>query len=283
MDLDGETVLLKKETNTPAHQVLQKVMIPSHSRSSIGSSLSSIQDQSSEYDTPATSAVATPAEPPLRSYTPIIGIARMGSLATQKRKRSQTEGLHEADALLAQSLQEQEYEEDPLAAIQWKKPRKVRIDNSDDDASLLSEIPSKSPSEFDDPEVDDIQTSANPRVRRATLHSRAVRDNAKKSIKAKASLYVVDSDESGMSDFASDDSIFSSNTGSDTPDYDSEEEDDELENPNSTNQGLGTHTTQDPAAAVSARRRRRAAPSDRTRQSFRSRQIQGMVDRVRNG
>ena len=94
--------------NHPSRQVLKKVVIPVNGRPSTASSLSSIHDHSSEYNTPGTSAVVTPAESLVREER---SLKRLSSSHPKrpfmgKRKRLEVDELMEADARLAQELQE---------------------------------------------------------------------------------------------------------------------------------------------------------------------------------
>lgn len=278
MDWDEDSLSARDESTTPAQQVLKKVVIPTNSHSSIGSSLSSVRDQSSGYDTPATSAVATPMELPVKPSSFAMSTGRMGDLAKGKQKRSQVDELLEADALLAQSLQEQEYGEKPQSGIKSKRARKAPIEDSDDEVSLLSDVPVESSLDIDDSEV---PKSRRPKVApRTSLPSRTARDSAKKSMKGRASIQIIDSEDSGLSDYVSDGSVFLSDLNTEVFD-DSEEGDEDADVVASTHDATGTITGSDPAAATPRRRQRRRAPVVRARSSWRSRQMQGMMDRVR--
>lgn len=136
-----------------APQVLEKVVVPVVSRSSLGSSLSSIRDQSIEYDTPTTSVAVTPAESTTKDY--LAGqrsskLSRSGTSiamslksAIGKRKRLEEDELVEAHSLLARALQENEYEEVEQQPIQSssRRGRRVRVEDSEDDDPLSSSMP----------------------------------------------------------------------------------------------------------------------------------------------
>lgn len=134
-------------SGTPPAQVLQKVVIPT-SRSSLGSSLSSSLDHSTsenEY-TPATSVAVTPAEPALKRQKPRTlvaaghSVSRTSTSTESKRKRETDDHLAEADELLAQSLQEREWN----VSTEQQSPalKRSRMQILDSDSEGLSSIES---------------------------------------------------------------------------------------------------------------------------------------------
>ena len=144
-DLDDEPLSAKR--NQLPQQVVEKVVIPINGRSSLASSLSSVLDQSSEYDTPDTSMIVTPAESLAREERSLKCPRRMNSNISSyqpkepfmgKRKRLEVGELIEADALLAQKLQEQEYGEDQEMASGSGRARNALVDDSEE--SLLSDL-----------------------------------------------------------------------------------------------------------------------------------------------
>ena len=188
-------------------------ILPSQSPSSIGSTLSTSRDHSTEYDTPATSAIVTPAESlgkslsskplgdPLRRTLPH---SKAMTATKGKRKRDDVDELVEADALLAQALQEEEYgEEKPMRGRPRKAPRNL-VNDSDDD-SVLSDLPLE-----DSDDVDLPVTKRAKKSERPSLPTRAARENAKKSITAKASRGVMDTDDSDDISFTYSDTDFDS-------------------------------------------------------------------------
>lgn len=176
MDLNEKPLSTKKDRNQPPQQVLKKVVIPVNGRSSIASSLSSVRDHSSEYDTPGTSVVVTPAESLVKEERSFKGPSRIISSIPSyqveepykgKRKRSEVDELMEADALLARKLQEQEYGEDQEAAPR-PRPRRAPsglIEDSEDE-SLLSDLSrDHSPDQGNFPLIE-IPSSGKPNRRR---------------------------------------------------------------------------------------------------------------------
>ena len=144
-DLDEEPTSAKR--NQLPQQVVEKVVIPINGRSSLASSLSSVLDQSSEYDTPDTSMIVTPAESIAREERSLICPKRMSSNISScqpkepfmgKRKRLEVDKLVETDALLAQKLQEQEYGKAQEMASRSGQARNALIDDSEE--SLLSDL-----------------------------------------------------------------------------------------------------------------------------------------------
>ena len=164
--LDEDSVSAKGTTSRRTPQVLKEVAIPLGGRSSTSSSLSSVRDQSSEYDTPGTSTVVTPAESLMKGGRSIKRPSRMNSSNLTyhtkesfkgKRKRMVVDELLEADAILARELQEQEYGKDEQVAA---KPRSVRnglIEDSEE--SLLSNSRGENSLEGGDSAVFDLPPS----------------------------------------------------------------------------------------------------------------------------
>lgn len=144
--MDGDSVSAKCTTSRPPPQVLKEVAIPLGGRSSTSSSLSSVRDELSEYDTPGTSTVVTPAESLMKGGRSIKRPSRISSSNLSyhteesfkgKRKRMVVEELLKADAMLAQELQEQEYEKEEHVAAKPSSVRNGLIEDSEE--SLLSD------------------------------------------------------------------------------------------------------------------------------------------------
>ena len=277
MDLDDEPLSAKVKRNQLPPQVLKKVVVPVNGRPSIASSLSSVRDQSSEYETPGTSVAVTPAESLVKEEQIFKRPSRISSNITPhrprelfkgKRKRLEIDELMEADALLAQTLQEQEYGNDQEVAP--RQGRNGQIEDSEE--SLLSELsrghspdpdnfpklniptsrgfkrrrPNALLSQAAPPDVDgdlshgeslnedEISETAITRVKRVkTIHrtsmpSRAARDSANKSIRNRTSCRILDSEDSDLSDHSDNVSLFGSDSGSDAFE-DSEDVDEEAD------------------------------------------------------
>lgn len=245
MDLGNDNSSIGKSTDfRPANKVLKEVAIPignlankrplpraGHIATTSPSSVSSVafsnRDQSSGYETPGTSAVATPAEPAARGGSAFGDPTRVAFTAPQttskvsasaraqqlrssrlsltgsvmKRQRQQDVDVEDdvdisADAQLARLLQQGEYEGGRYKRAKVTKSRKPvtenLLDERDDLSSLLSDdaiIPSR----------------PNPRSgSRLSLPTRAARDSAKKSIKEKAILAISDTEKSDLTDLDSD-------------------------------------------------------------------------------
>lgn len=163
MDLVQEPIYAKAKRNQLPQQVLKKVVIPVNGRSSIASSVSSVRDQSSEYDTPGTSVAVTPAESLVREERSSKRPSRFSSSiptyqpkepSKGKRKRLEVDELVEADALLAQKLQEREYGEDQEEARRPRRARKGLIEDSEDELLLSDLSQEHSPDPDDVPELD---------------------------------------------------------------------------------------------------------------------------------
>ncbi|KAL8703290.1 MAG: hypothetical protein Q9201_003531 [Fulgogasparrea decipioides] len=186
----------------------------SPSPTSIGSALSSVRDRSSEYETPGTSAVVTPAESlgkggrsfsrqPKSSRGSLLGMNDR-SVPKGKRKRDVTEAadLLDTDALLAQALQEEEFAGDDVKPPKSRRVSKALVQDSDDELESLSDLA------FEDfVEPDQSNRKLPTPSGRSSLPSRSARDEANKSIRRRVAQQVQDSDDqsafSEVSDFVS--------------------------------------------------------------------------------
>ena len=184
--------------------------LPASQSPSNGSALSSVRDQSSEYDTPGTSTAVTPAES-LGKPTSLAELARntgrdnimqrasqMG--VPRKRKHEDTLG----DALLAQALQEEEFQEQPPIRGIVRRRRITTVEASDDeDLDLIA-------MDEEDLRWTVPESSKRPRVGgQSSLPTRAARESAQKSIADKMSRSIMDtdSDDSGLSAYGSDEDL----------------------------------------------------------------------------
>lgn len=182
-----------------------KRVLPSQSPESSFSGLSSLGGQFSDDETPETSAIMTPAE----SLTKRETLARPLSKPTgEKDKTQMTEagvsnkrkrGHVDDDALLAQMLQDREYQKDLSRNGLAKRRRRNAIEDSGDDLSPPDVI------EVSSSETDHRPSKGRRTHRTLSLPSRAARESAKKSIKAEISRKILDtdSDDSGLSDYIS--------------------------------------------------------------------------------
>ena len=138
MESNEEQLAARKNRRPP--QVLEKVVIPVNGRSSLASSRSSNLDQLSEYDTPDTSMIMTPAESSIKEEQSWQHPSRIGSNLSchqsrepfkGKRKRLEVDELMEADALLAKKLQKREYDEHQETTSRSRRARNVLLDTSE--------------------------------------------------------------------------------------------------------------------------------------------------------
>lgn len=250
--------------NTPVTSVGARRRVPSsQSPSSIESTLPSTRDHSAEYDTPATSTAATPAE---------MSNKVSKNVSTSKRKRAGMNAV-DADARLAEALQAEEYED-----VQTKPAKKSRLSvvgDSNDDESVLSDLPG------DDSFDDDVALkSRKPKpAGRASLPSRSARESAKKTI---TSLRIEDSEEDSMSEF--------SELNSDDLDDQSESESDDeavrtIATAVATLDATMPDAEQTTTSVTAPRRRRRGAPGNAAavaerQANWRRRRIAGLNYRV---
>lgn len=218
-----------EDDNPPAsRQTLKKIVIPSTSSPTGGSSLSSVRDQSSEYETPGTSVAVTPAESLVkggRSHlrsgkgsSAVISKEATQSVSKGKRKRTESDDVMDVDELLAQALQEEEYEEMPKNSKSMRVPIGKTVDSdSDKELHFKSGRPPKSQMKnsddddmalFDDSEAaaDDLNSDQGPSATRQQmsrnkrkktrngLPCRAASDKAKESTRIKLDQ-VMDSED----------------------------------------------------------------------------------------
>ena len=242
------------------------------------STLSSMHNHSSEYETPGTSNAVTPAES-LSTISKNIGISKAmdgTSKGNNQRKRRYEE--LDGDALVAQMLQEEEYQEMKTDKGIFKPRQTVFKNDSDDDEldftdfmkeedSILSRQPSK-------------KLKSNTRL---SLPTRVARDIAQKSITEKISRDITDTDssESELSEYMSDGDL-------EDPDDSEVAEDGAFENTATADTAMVD--TADATATVTpnarsnlsaAQRRRRSAPAAVTNRSRRRDWRNRMSSRVR--
>lgn len=174
MDVGGEPLTAKEKRKQLPQQVLKKVVVPVNGRSSTASSLSSVRDQSSEHDTRNTSIIVTPPESLVKEERSLKCPSRTSSSIPSvqpeiqckgKRKRLELDELLEADALLAQKLQEREYREDNEMAPRLRRARNGPIEDSED-SSLLSNLNREHSPDPDDFSELDMASSGKPSRRR---------------------------------------------------------------------------------------------------------------------
>ncbi|KAL8781782.1 MAG: hypothetical protein Q9203_000119 [Teloschistes exilis] len=236
--------------------------MPSPSVSSNGSALSSVRGRSSDYETPGTSAVVTPAESlgkGVRSVRQQSKLSRPSLLGLEhtslkgKRKRDviDLDDIADADAILAQALQEEEYAAEDVKPKKVRRAPRILIPDSDDDLDLLSDLDDE-----DVMEVDPITRKSSAVNRRSSLPARSARDEAKKSIRRKASRQIQDTDESALSDVSE---FLSEAEELDSDDYDVVERDDVGSNDVSGDNSAMPSTTAPAASQALATSRARRA------------------------
>ena len=251
--------------------------LPSHSPLSVSSGLSISRDRSIGYDTPATSAVVTPAESLGKGLSSISLGTIAGNMLSNpesttsvkgKRKREEADELVQADALLAQALQEEEYEEKKPKSGKPKRAYLDLVGDSDED------------SELSDLTLEDSDEASPPQVKKAkkgrlSLPSRLARENARKSITAKASREVMDTDDS--------DDISFNYSDSDLDSFDEVDDDDILSSSRPATLAVAAAASAASTAQSRASRRapRRARQVDHERSTrWRQRMQEGMDSRA---
>ncbi|MCJ1286918.1 DNA repair protein rad16 [Xylographa opegraphella] len=272
---------------------------PPHSPSVASSALSSYRENSNEYDTPFTSAAVTPAEfrvdsrksrlpthcmtNSLSNNSESRGISTTSSLeGMRKRKRIIKNEMAEQimdDALLAQSLQEQEYVESSFQPIMLKKRgRKSLIMDSEDEVGdgmeISSQVNDNLSSRGSSIQHDREKVKRVKNIGRTLLPSRAARDTARQSIAEKASMIVVDSDEEELSEM----SVYDSDLDSEL-EY-SDLDDDDMVDPSDL--ATAANITAAPQSLTNATRHRRLqlARSNSPGLSRRSRRFPWLTSRA---
>lgn len=270
--LSSPTKILK-EVAIPLRRVpgLNHSRAPSPTVSTASSALSQYREYSNDYETPETSAAATPAESSIHGRRINLLANHKNKTLTMRRATTQAPSLREKgkrkrtkeddeaeDFMLAQSLQEAEYaavETARVLAVPRGRERRSKILDSEDELDDNMDV------SFD---VEVESTTRGPTglagrggSKRAKLSSgsflpsRAARDSAKKSIANRASFVVLgtddDDDESELSEYETDLEF-------EGRDFDIEEDEDDGDDDDVTE----TNVVGVPIS--SARRRRRRAP-----------------------
>ena len=273
---------------------------PSHSPSGSSSAFSRYRENSNEDDTPCTSAAVTPAECSIEGRkTNLLSEGMTNNLLSDskrrgvgipsssrdkgKRKRAKEDEMDEQiidDALLAQSLQEQEYaESDAQPSVPKKRGRRSKVLVSEDEFNDTVEFSSqvnddlfsrRSSIQHDREKLKRVKT-----VGSTSLPSHAARDSARKSIAEKASIGIMDSDEEELSDM----SIYESDLDSEL-EY-SDIDDDDTVDPRDLATAAEITAAPETLPNPSRRRRRRAALSNSPDAARGSRRFPWLSSRVR--
>lgn len=242
---------LKEVVIPPRRLTSSRRISPSQSPETSDSGLSSVGDQFSDYETPETSAIMTPAESlvrrqhPSKVFNEIVegndDIHSTGTGGSIKRKRAHVD----EDALLAQRLQEEEYqmdEESEEGVV--KRRRTIRSKTSLDLPSLSDRIEALLPEQERG-------------TRGKSSRTRGAQPSGRRSITANVARQVVidtESDEAEESEYI---------TGEDVDDP--AESEDEVEE---------TSSASEPLATTSARARSRHTVRSRNRRSLPDRRDQ---------
>lgn len=185
---------------------LQRVRVipPSQSPSGSSTALSSIDGQSMEDETPRTSVAATPAES-LSIGESSAALKDFSRGSRRDHTGSQNKRKHEdllKDALLAQSLQEAEYQGELPSPPIARGRTKVAIVDSEDDELCLS----------DEGDEESVQTDPQPPKRRkvgsgSSQPTRVAREKSMSSLSKHTPKEIVDTDpeESELSEYETED------------------------------------------------------------------------------
>lgn len=244
----------------------------SPSPSTVGSSRSTGRGQSSGYDTPLTSAVATPAESMMKGEKSIRRRGRPAkaiSLSQRQSvgKRKRVDGYEiEADAAFAQALQAEEYGGVPAQKTTQSRNSRRVIEDSDEDESMLSELS----------ELEAVKDQAPPNKKaksnnRTLLPAVRARRAPRDLLTEGARLVIEDTEEDSESEFSLPESGDDDLADEDVPSTASATPAPELSGP-----AVSAMTT----AAGTRRRRRRHGPTAAGRQRWNERRIAGLEGRV---
>lgn len=228
-----------------------RVIPPSQSPSGGSTALSSVDDQSMGDETPRTSVAATPAES-LSKGESSAALKNFSRGSRRDQTGSQNKRKHEdllKDALLAQSLQEAEYQGELPSPPIARGRTKVAIMDSEDDELGFS----------DEGDEESVQTDPQPSKRRkvrggSSRPTRVAREKAISSLGKHTPKEILDTDpeESELSEYDTEDM------------HESEESDDAI----SVSNPIVPNVTTTPAAPISA--------TDRSRQRGNTRAMRRM-------
>lgn len=181
-----------------------RVIPPSQSHSGSSSAVSSVRGHSMEDETPRTSVAVTPAES-LSKAESSAALKRFSRGSLQSQTSTQNKRKHEdflKDALLAQSLQEAEYQDEPTSPPIARGRLKVAIEDSEDDELVLS----------NEGEDELVKTDLQPSKRRKfdpglSCPTRVAREKAMSSLSKNTSKEIVNTDpeESELSEYDTED------------------------------------------------------------------------------
>ena len=241
-----------------------RVIPPSQSPSGSSAALSSVDGQSMGDETPRTSVAATPAE----SLSKGESCAALKNFSRGRRRDqtgSQNKRKHEdllEDALLAQSLQEAEYQGELTSPPIAQRRTKVAIMDSEDDELGLS----------DEGDEESVQTDPQPSKRRKvdgafSRPTRVAREKAISSLSKHPPKEIVDTDpeESELSEYDTEDV------------HESEESDDAI----SVSNPIAPNATTIAAAPISASDRGRQRANTRAMRRMSRLSAPGSTTRVR--
>lgn len=181
-----------------------RVIPPSQSPPGSSSAVSSVRGHSMEDETPRTSVAVTPAESVSKGESS-AALKNFSRGSRRPQTSTQNKRKHEdflKDALLAQALQEAEYQDEPTSPPIARRRTKVAIEDSEDDELGLS----------DEGEDELVKIDPQPSKRRkvgggSSRPTRAAREKAISSLSKNTPIEIVDTDpeESELSEYDTED------------------------------------------------------------------------------
>lgn len=194
-----------KEVNIPPTRIKSSMQPKKGSLAlrspSPSSSLSDFERSNSEYETPNTSTAVTPAVSlSVASNSANTGSHMDKSGLNSKQNKAKSEKL-DGDALLAQTLQEEEYQDVKPIRRNLKRPQRVLMEDTEDEELGFSDPTNRESTKTDHQPIKRTKTNG-----RLSLPTRVARNSAQRSITAKMSHEIMDTDsnESELSEFTSD-------------------------------------------------------------------------------
>lgn len=181
-----------------------RVIPPSQSPPGSSSAVSSVRGHSMEDETPRTSVAVTPAESVSKGESS-AALKNFSRGSRRSQTSTQNKRKHEdflKDALLAQALQEAEYQDEPTSPPFARRRTKVAIEDSEDDELALSNEGE------DEPVKIDPQPSKRRKVGGGSSRpTRAAREKAISSLSKNTPKEIVDTDpeESELSEYDTED------------------------------------------------------------------------------
>lgn len=272
-----------KEVNIPPTRT-KSLMEPKKRSSALRSpssspSLSDLELSNSEYETPNTSTAVTPAVSLSAASKSANTSSHLDKPGLNSKESKAKSAKLDGDALLARTLQEEEYQDVQPIRRNLKRPQKVLMEDTEDEELRFSDSISRESTKNDHQSTKRTKTNGG-----LSLPTRVARNSAQRSITEKISREIMDTDsnEFELSEFTSDEDT------EDSEEFEASEDEASDHGVTATSTAAATPPAHSTATSArrqnlsAARQRRRSAPAaaagrSRHRNDWRSR----MISRVR--